>query len=162
MNGYIYTILVVAIIGGIVNSIVSESYGSLKKHINYVIGLICVICLIAPLSTLIKNSGEIKESISGFFDNVVNEEYLDSSNSLIVNTGVEKVCLGIKSTVIDKFGFDENDVIVTLETDTQNIDSITITKINIVLSGKASWTDVKNVKDYIENLVGVKADVTRR
>ncbi len=162
MNGYIYTILVVAIIGGIVNSIVSESYGSLKKHINYVVGLICVICLIAPLSTLIKNSGEIKESISGFFDNVVNEEYLDSSNSLIVNTGVDKVCLGIKSTVIDKFGFDENDVIVTLETDTQNIDSITITKINIVLSGKASWTDVKNVKDYIENLVGVKADVTRR
>ncbi|MBO5092687.1 MAG: hypothetical protein J6K52_03905 [Clostridia bacterium] len=162
MNGYIYTILVVAIIGGIVNSIVSESYGSLKKHINYVVRLICVICLIAPLSTLIKNSGEIKESISGFFDNVVNEEYLDSSNSLIVNTGVDKVCLGIKSTVIDKFGFDENDVIVTLETDTQNIDSITITKINIVLSGKASWTDVKNVKDYIENLVGVKADVTRR
>ncbi len=162
MNGYIYTILVVAIIGGIVNSIVSESYGSLKKHINYVVGLICVISLIAPLSSLIKNSGELKESISGFFDNVVNEEYLDSSNSLIVNTGVDKVCLGIKSTVIDKFGFDENDVIVTLETNTQNIDSITITKINIVLTGKASWTDVKNVKDYIENLVGVRADVTRR
>ncbi len=162
MNGYIYTILVVAIIGGIVNSIVSESYGSLKKHINYVVGLICVICLIAPLGSLIKNSGEIKEGISDFFDNVVNEEYLDSSNSLIVNTGVDKVCLGIKSTVIDKFGFDEGDVIVTLETDTQNIDSITITKINIVLTGKASWTDVKNVKDYIENLVGVKADVTRR
>lgn len=162
MNGYIYTILVVAIIGGIINSIVSESYSSLKKHINYVVGLVCVICLIAPLGSLLKSTGEFKESVSGFFDNIVNEEYLDSSNSLIVNTGVDKVCLGIKSTVIDKFGFDENEVIVTVDADTENIDAIAITKINIVLTGKASWTDVKNVKDYIENLVGVKADVTRR
>ena len=57
---------------------------------------------------------------------------------------------------------DEDEVEVSLEIDTSEISAIKITGVYIALSGKAAWSNVNDVSKYMENLVGVKVNVTRK
>ncbi|MBO5439024.1 MAG: hypothetical protein J6A53_00035 [Clostridia bacterium] len=162
MKGYIFSILIISIIGGIISSLISDCESGLKKHINFIVGLICAICLTSPLVSVVSNATDIKNNISNFFDKIASEEIIHNSNQIIVNTGIEKVCEGIKATIIDKYGFEENEVIVEAEANIDEIDRIFIDKINIVLTGKASWSDVERVEEYLENLIGCDISVKRR
>ena len=104
----------------------------------------------------------IKEYIKDFSHSIKTEEIIDNSNTLIVNTTSERVCEGIKELVITKFGFDENDVYITLELDEYDISAIKIRCVNVVLTNKASWSDTDKVKEYLDKTVGCQINVTRR
>ncbi len=161
MNTYINTILTVSVVGGIINSIVPTK-SKLKKYISYIVGLVCVLCLISPLSSLIINTAGLKQSINDFTHNIFIKEDIEHTNSLIINTGTEHVCSGIKEIIIDKYGFDENEVIVELVLDKTNINAIKINCVNVTLTGKASWSDAKTIEKYLNDLIGTKIEVKRR
>ena len=161
MKGYIYTLLVISLVGGIINSFV-DNFGSLKKYISYFLCLIMIICMLSPLTEVIGSASNLKDNIASFFDKITDDEALNGTNEIIVNTGIDAVKKGIKNTLIEKYGFDEKEIIVDIETDTTNIEAIKITKIKIILTGKASWSDVDSVKDYLKNIVGGDISVTRR
>ncbi len=161
MKVYIYSLLIVSLVGGIINSFV-ENFGSLKRYISYFLCLIMVICMISPLTDLIGNVSNLKDGITSFFDRITDNEVLNGTNEIIINTGTDAIKKGIKNTLIEKYGFDEREIIVEIETDTTNIEAIKITKINITLTGKASWSDVDAVKNYLKNIVGGEISVTRR
>ncbi|MBQ4509548.1 MAG: stage III sporulation protein AF [Clostridia bacterium] len=153
--------LVISLVGGIINSFV-DNFGSLKKYISYFLCLIMVICMLSPLTEVIGSASNLKYNIASFFDRITDDEALNGTNEIIVNTGIDAVKKGIKNTLIEKYGFDEKEIIVDIETDTTNIEAIKITKIKIILTGKASWSDVDSVKDYLKNIVGGDISVTRR
>ncbi len=161
MNGYIYTLLIVSVVGGLINSFIS-SFGSIKKYVSYFIGVLMVICLLSPVISIINNTSELKNNISSFFDKIASEDIINSSNDIIINTGVDAITNGIKNELINRFGFEEKEIIIELEIDKNNIEAIKITKINIILTGKASWSDVDTVKEYLENIIGGNISVTRR
>lgn len=121
-----------------------------------------VICMLSPLTEVIGSASNLKYNIASFFDRITDDEALNGTNEIIVNTGIDAVKKGIKNTLIEKYGFDEKEIIVDIETDTTNIEAIKITKIKIILTGKASWSDVDSVKDYLKNIVGGDISVTRR
>ena len=162
MNTYISTIITVSVISGIISSVISSINDGIKKQINYIIGLICVIVLLSPIISIVNNATEFKNSISNFFESITTEEKINDSNEIIVNTGIEKICQGVKESIVQRFGFDEKEVIVDAELNDTNINSISISKINVVLTGKASWSDVDTVKKYLEDLIGCDASVTRK
>ncbi len=161
MNNYVITILTVAVAGGIVNSLVSKE-SHLKKYINYIVSLVCVVCLISPIGNVISDIASIKENINDYIDKIFVTENIEISNSLIINTSKEKICEGIKETIIEKYKFDSSDVYVQLTLDESNIQSLKIDKINVTLTGKASWSDVKTVETFLKSTVGPNVEVKRK
>lgn len=161
MNSYINTILSVSVVGGIINSI-APTKSNFKKYISYIVGLVCVLCLISPLSTFILNTQGLKESINNFTNNIFIRDEIENANSLIVNTSKDHICNGIKQTLLDKYGFDENEILVELDIDTSNIEAIKIDCVNITLTGKASWSDAKRIEEYLNNLIGTEIEVKRK
>ena len=161
MNTYINTILTVSIVGGIVNSIAPIKSG-IKKYVSYIVALICVLCLISPLSNLILNTNSIKEKINSITSSIILNEKINSANDLIVSTSTEHICNGIKESLISEFNFDDSEIFVDLTLDKANIEAIRIKCVNITLTGKASWSDAKRVREYLEDLIGTEIEVKKK
>lgn len=160
MSGYISSILVIAVVGGIVTSLVSSS--KLKKHISYLIGLASTLVLLSPIATIFSSIDTIKENIESFINNTLTSDALNNTNSLIVTTGIDKISQGIKEVIINKYKFDENEVQIDIKTDSTDITSIKITQICITLTGKATWTDADNIEKTIEDYVGCNVIVKKK
>lgn len=158
---YIYTLIIVSVVGGLINSYIS-SFGNIKKYVSYFTSVLMVICMLSPITNIVKNMSELKNNISNLFDKIATEDIINNSNDIIINTGIDAISKGIKNELITKFGFNENEIIIDLEIDKSYIEAIKITKIKIILTGKASWSDVDAVKKYIENIIGGDISVTRR
>ena len=160
MKIYVSTLLIVSVVGGTLSSICS-SLNDLKKYINYFVGLVAVICMLSPLTSFITNISTTKEQIKEYFNNLTNEEVINNSNDIIINSGIVSIENGIKSAIIQRFGFEENEIVVNLSLDKTNIEAIKIKQINIILTGKASWSDVDSVKSYLESIIGGNISVKR-
>lgn len=160
MNAYINSILIIAVVGGVASSLVSSN--KLKKHINYIIGLVSTLILLSPIVTFISNIENVKDTINNFISDTISGETLNNTNSLIVNTGVEKISEGVKTLVVDKYNFEETDVYVNVIADTTDISSIRITSICITLKNKATWSDAESIEKYVENYVGCDVYVIKK
>ena len=160
MNEFLRSVLLLSVVSGIMNSLIIN--GTVKKYVNYLISLICVLIIISPVFNVLSSISKIEEYINNFTHSIKTEEIINNSNSLIVNTSEEKVCNGIKEMIISKFGFEETDVYVSLDLDKADIGSIKIRSVNVVLTNKASWSDTDRVKEYLDKTVGCKINVTRR
>ena len=161
MNSYIYSLLIISVVGGIINSYAS-SFEKTKKYVEYFIGLLIVITLISPIINVINNVSVFKNNINSFVENLLNEQEISNTNEIIINSSSEAIINGIKKELINKFNFNEKDLNIDLELDKNSIESIKIIKINVVLTGKASWSDVDTVKQYLEKIIGGDIYVTRK
>lgn len=162
MKSYIYTILALAVVCGIISSLLSDTNQGTKKYVNFLMGLVMVITIMMPFKNLTYGISNIKNAVNGFFDNIKTQQIIDNSNTVIINSSKENICKGIKNSLLSKYGFNENEVEISLEIDTSEISAIKITGVNIILSGKAAWSDINEVSKYMENLVGVNVNVTRK
>lgn len=162
MNGYIKALIAVAVIAGIIRAIVADHSAGTKKYVSFITGLVMITVIIMPFKNAVSSIGNIKEYVTDFFQGDEFENNVGISNSIIVNTGKERICQGIKEAVISKFGFETRDVYVDIKMDTNKISAIKITEVDIILTNRASWSNVDEVKGYIQNLVGVKVNVTRK
>ena len=160
MNNYVRSIVILAILSGISKALLSNY--KIKKYVNYLIGLIMVIMIIMPFNNFTHKINVAKEQINGIFESLDFQNKINDSNSVIVNTTKEKVTKGLRDALISKYGFDERDIFIELILDDSEISSIKITGVNIILTNKASWSNVDSVKSYTENLIGVNVNVTRK
>lgn len=161
MNTFIYSILTISIISAILSSFISSS-NPLKKYINYLCSIILVFTILSPILSIFKNTFNVKEYISNFYHSINTEEIIQNSNTIIVNTSKKNVCNGIKEALISKFSFEETDVYVDLEINSKDITAIEITKVKVILTNKASWSDTDKVKSFLEELLSCQIDVSRR
>ena len=161
MNMFIKSILTLAIISGIANSILNSS-GTIKRYVNYFISLIMILVVISPICNALSSIDHIEEYIEDFTHSIKTEEIINNSNHLIINNSEKLTCEGIKELIITKFGFQESDIYVSLDCDKENINSIQLKAVNVVLTNKASWADIDTVKDYLDKTIGCKVNVTRR
>ena len=161
MNTYISTILVSAVIGGIVSSFLPKSGEGIKKHINLIIGLICAIVLLTPIVKVAKNTTFLKDGIDSIIESLDISSTIDKSNEIIVETSIENICNGIKTSICDKYNFKNEDVSVSAVLDKKNIEKIKITKITVTLKNQATWQDEKDVQKYIESLAGCPTEIIK-
>lgn len=162
MDAYVNTLLTVSVICGIVNSFLPSSKKSLKKYVGYVMGLVMALVILSPLASLVGGVGTIKENIKNFTDNLVIEEKTDNANKIIINATEKSICDKMKNMLISKYNFEETDVYVSLETEENASEAITVTKVVVTLTNKASWSDADRVKKYLENMLGCEISVSKR
>ena len=161
MNNYILSLIVISIISGIVNMLTSH-FGATKKYISYFVSLIMVICLLSPILKALEYKDSIKNKIEDFYKSFDVEGIVNNSNNIIISSSAEAISKGVKSEIVNKFGLDENEVIVNVKFDKTNIEAVEITEINVILTGKASWSDVDSVKEYLQKIIGGSVFVTRK
>lgn len=161
MNSYLKTILLLSVIGGIINSLIIPQ-NKVKKYVSYFISLIMILVILSPIFKFISSFENVKEYISNFYHSIRTEEIIEQSNSLIVKTSEENVCNGIKEIIISKFGFEKTDVYVSINCDKSDISCIKINEVTVILTNKASWSNIDAVKEYLDKTVGCKINVTRR
>ena len=152
MNGYIIAIVTISIVGGIVSSLVSTKDVRLKKCISFLISLIFLIVLFAPIKDAISKANDFKNSIDSFISSISSN--VDYSNNLIINSSIDKISSGIKNTIIDEFNLKINDVEIKIEVDNTNIEAVRIEKIKIYLYNEATWLDENKIKKFVEDLAG--------
>ena len=161
IKSYLNTILTVSLVGGIINALAPNGSG-IKKYVGYIISLACILTIISPLSSVVSTTSSLKESVSSFVDKIFVSDDINNANDLIINSGKESVENGIKEAIITKYGFDNNDVIVELILNQEEIDQIKIKSVLVTLTGKASWSDAKPIKEYLNNLIGTEIEVKRK
>lgn len=161
MNAFIKSILTLAVISGIANSVLSSA-GAVKRYVNYFISLVMILVIMTPFFNVLSSLNGIKEYIEDFNHSIKTEEIINNSNNLIISNSERLTCNGIKELIITKFGFEESDVYVSLECDKENINAIQIKAVTVILTNAASWADTDNVKEYLDKTVGCKISVTRR
>lgn len=161
MEGYISTIITLSVLGGVVTSLIPEK-STLKKYINMILSIICVIALLSPITNLLFNIEYFKASIDKFFDYTIQSEVIDNSNRIIVNNSIDGIEKGISSALIDKFSLDERDIFVKVLFDDKNIEEIKIKQIEITLTNKASWANDDTIRKYINNLTGIEVKIIKR
>ena len=160
MKSYIFTIITISVIGGIISSLINEENSGIKKRLNFVIGLICTIVLLSPIVSIVNNTTAIKNSIN----DIVDEFNIDNSsaNKLIISQGTEKIAQGIKEAVADKFRINKDEIKVDLKLNTENIEAIKIEQIIINLIGKSTWRDEYDIKKFVEEQTGCSAKIKKQ
>ncbi|MGM9645983.1 MAG: stage III sporulation protein AF [Eubacteriales bacterium] len=162
MDAYVNTLLTVSVICGIINSFLPSSEKSLKKYAGYLMGLVMAVVILSPLSSFVGGIGSVKENIKNFTDNLMIEEKTDNANKIIVNATEKSICDKIKNMLISKYNFEDTDVYVSLETEESNEKIITIKKVVVTLTNKASWSDADRIKSYLENMIGCDVSVSKK
>ena len=57
--------------------------------------------ILSPLASLVADITSTQEKINSFFDTVIVEEKINSSNQIIINSGVEKISEGVFEVIGD-------------------------------------------------------------
>ncbi|MBQ7353008.1 MAG: stage III sporulation protein AF [Clostridia bacterium] len=161
MKIYFTTILTISLVGGIITSLLPEKSNSLKKYVKYVIGLICAITLISPLTSVLGNITKLQSNINDFFDSNFSQKAIDTSNNLVLETGIEKVSIGIKSVLINKFKIDESNIDIDIISDDTDISAIKIAKIIIILKGNATWENSESIRNYLDGLISCDIEIKK-
>ena len=160
MKAYIITIITISIVAGIISSLLS-SESKLRKHINFISGLICAISLLSPIVNIAKSTTVLTDSIESIIGSLDISESINSSNQIIIDEGTEQICKGIKEAVKSRFKFNDESIKIEATINDNNIEAIILERITITLLGDATWTDEKRVKEYIEELVGCNVIVRK-
>lgn len=153
MKAYIITIITISIVSGIISSLLS-SESKLRKHINFISGLVCAIALLSPIVNIAKSTTVLTDSIENIIGSFDISESINNSNQIIIDEGTEQICKGIKEAVKSRFKFNDESIKIEATINDNNIEAIILERITITLLGDATWTDEKQVKEYIEDLVG--------
>ena len=162
MNGYIFTIIVVSVISGIISSLLSSNKNSLKKYVNFISGLICSLALLSPIVSIAVNMDKFSSSVENLVNSLSISESANITNKLLIETGTEQISEGIKKTAISRFNFSEENIEVKALVNDDNIEAVILESIEIYLKNEATWTDEQLIKKYVEDLVGCQVKIIKR
>lgn len=161
MKLYVMTIITVSVLGGIVSAMLPKDNSGLKKQVNFVIGLICAIALLSPVVSIAKNAGALTGEIEKAINSLEVKDSISQGNKIIIESGTEQISKGVTEAIISKYGFDTENVSVSLTVNDDKIEAIVLEKITVTLKNEATWTDGNKVKQYVEGLVGCPVQIIK-
>lgn len=153
MREYALSVIMVSLLCAVVSALSPE--GKMKKSVSFSLSLVLLCVLISPLFDAL---GDIKEIGRDFFQNTD-----ISSGEDVINSDFEKkteraVCDGLIIALGDKFGIGKDDV--EAECKLRIIGSeVIFEKVEITLLGRAVFSDIHKIKEYIEDSLGCECEV---
>ena len=161
MRSYVISIITVSVISGLLSAMLPNNNG-VKKHLNFITGLICTFILLSPVVSIAKNATVLTNSIENAINSLDLDDTINKSNSIVIESGSEQISKGVKSAIVSKYKFKEENVIVEIEINDSKIEQITLDSLTVTLLNEATWTDSQDVKEYVEGLVGCPVKVSKR
>ena len=161
MRSYVISIITVSVISGLLSAMLPNNNG-VKKHLNFITGLICTFILLSPVVSIAKNATILTNSIENAINSLDLDDTINKSNSIVIESGSEQISKGVKSAIVSKYKFKEENVMVEIEINDSKIEQITLDSLTVTLLNEATWTDSQEVKEYVEGLVGCPVKVSKR
>ena len=161
MTIFTFTIITASVVGGIINSLISQR-SKLKKYVSFLVTIVCTLSLLQPITEILSSTAKLKESATEFFSSITVQDKINVTNEIIVNTSKSKIESGIKELVTDKFKLESDEVSVEIILNEENIEAIKIEKICVYITGKSSWSDTDKIKDYLKSIIDTEILVKRR
>ena len=161
MRSYVISIITVSVISGLLSAMLPNNNG-VKKHLNFITGLICTFILLSPVVSIAKNATILTNSIENAINSLDLDDTINKSNSIVIESGSEQISKGVKNAIVSKYKFKEENVIVEIVINDSKIEQITLDSLTVTLLNEATWTDSQEVKEYVEGLVGCPVKISKR
>ena len=157
MRAYIYSVVCMAAMGGIVLAVSPEGVKSgIKKHMRLICS-VCILCvMISPLIELISGIKDIGGGLQGISDDGGLQDFYESIYEDSSGEGiVEAVGDAVKSQLYESFAIDYSDIRVEVELAEGNGDRFREPKkITVILSGMAIFNDPRPIEKLIRERFG--------
>ena len=129
------------------------------KCVRYLISLSVVISIVLPLGPIISSLTSLSDDYET--ERIMESElqrHFDNTNELILEQNKEIICEAIKSELREKFSIPSHECEVLIETETTD-SNVTVSRVNIVLSGYSMWKDASEIRALVHSLVGAECEV---
>lgn len=162
MKEYLLSIIIISI-GVSIFELLAPSNEGLLKYIRLIAAL-CILCvIIAPLNvigeTLSDNLLEnLKDNLTGNSKEELEDQYNNLLNEYLNNYSIDSFNNQIESLLKDNFGIPESECEVNTYTTFEN-GKLTITEIQILLSGNSIFQNPYTIEKYISNLCTAECKV---
>ena len=161
MGQYLTSIIIVSIIIGIIE-LIAPRYGNLDKYVKMICTLIMLLVIISPVLEMINGFDmdlidEIKDKIDLPSDEKA-DEYNEILKEYIKNHSIGELKLEIKSILDKEFKIPSEECDVEIFTQTLE-GNASVSKVQILLSGKSVFKNPYNIEDYISSLLGCGCQV---
>lgn len=150
MKRYLFSVIGIGLIGGVIEWIGPESEG-LRKHLRFLCGL-CILCLtVSPLLPMLAQwmqedgGGEI-----GIFDEAVTSDYEEVFHAYLQQAGREESARLVQEALCRQFEREQDEIAVRLFWDEED----TLLSADLCLRGQGWLVDPQPLTAYAEELLG--------
>ena len=162
MREYVITLIVTASVCTLASALTPDTERGLSGYTKLVAGL-CILCVaISPISSFIERiySAELNTDFSyiGGLDSYELEGIYKAS---LDNASVSEISERLEGMICSSIGVNEEDIEVFLELYERESNK-GISKVTVVLSGKAMLVDPREITDYVYELLGCECEVAYR
>ena len=153
MREYALSLIMISLLCAVVSTLSPE--GKMKRPVSFSLSLVLLCVLISPLFDAL---GDVKNISQDFFLNT------DISNGeSVTNPDFEKetedaICEGLIIALSEKFGLAEDNIVAKCKIRIIGSEVIFL-RVEITLSGKAVFSDIRKIEEYIESSLGCECEV---
>lgn len=154
MEQYVYSIIIVSIIGSVISLIAPEGEGGgLSRYVKLAAGVCVILVCFAPAVEAIEwiRGFDIEAALPDLEDNY--EEYESIFNSAYSDAEVDNLCDGIKTVVAEKYGLDPTCFTVSVKLSGEG-DEKRLARVTLTLYGSAIWADTGEIERYLSMMLG--------
>ncbi len=156
MEGYLMTLMAVALLSGIVGMISPE--GDTKKYVRFA-GLLCLLCaMIGPALTALTDSDFSMDDLTGETQTDDSVDYDEIYNNALIAGGEKQAAQTIKSSIIQEFDLPSDALEVTVQRMSKN-DTDSPIEVRVTLGGKAIFADPKEIVRQVESILDCRCTI---
>ena len=153
MREYAISFIMVSLLCAVVSAVSPE--GKMKKSVSFSLSLLLICVLISPLFDAL---GDIENISRDFFDEMNISDGGELINSEFERETEAAICDGLIAALNDKFGISKDNMSV--ECGIRIIGSdLVFEKVEITLFGRAVFSDINKIEEYIEDSLGCECEV---
>lgn len=161
MKSYLITIITVSICVGIYY-VISPSFGGIEKY-SKMIGMLIVFCvIISPIKELLNIFEETE--FDDFRDSIINSEndtqgkYDEMFENYLSSFSIEEIKREIKNMLLEQFEIPNDECEISVFSE-QKESALTLSKVQILLSGKSIFKNPYTIEEYFENRLNCICEV---
>ena len=161
MKSYLITIITVSICVGIYN-IIAPEFNGIEKY-SKMIGMLVVLCvIISPIKNLMNTFDE--EWLQNIKDSIVDSDYTEKGEydeifrDYLSSFSLEELKKEIEDILLEKFEISNDECEITITTESKN-GKLSISQIQILLSGKSIFKNPYTIEEYFEKLLNCTCQV---
>ncbi len=150
MEGYLMTLIAVALMSGIVGMISPE--GDVKKYVR-LLCLLCLLCaMIGPALSALTNSEFSVDSLFGETETEEPINYDEIYNNALIAGGEKQAEEAIKLSIIKEFDLPSDSLWITVQSKSKN-DTNSLIEVTVTLGGKAIFADPQKIIQQVESMI---------
>ena len=161
MKNHLIIIITVSICIGIYN-VISPKFNGFEKYSKMIGILIVLLVIISPVKDFLNMFNE--DSLENIKDSLIDEgnndgnKYDEIFHDYLSSFSVDELKMEIKNILKQKFEIPNDECDVSISTEYKN-DQLSISHIQILLSGKSIFKNPYTIEEYFTNLLGCTCSV---